>query len=787
MVMTTARIIRARRQPVAEPKLVTRLALGRDGTVSGYVFDPQAPERRFTVDILLDGLVLRTIHADAFVPELAEQVEAGTYGFAVTIDPDLLRAANLLAARVANLGTPVGRPIDLGDDSAAPADLRPTCKLRWLGGLHFQGWIDSDAVVTLEAIVDGESAAQVRATAWTHIGGEAEAQASRNVRAFDFYAPQRFADGRVHRIALRKEDGEQIPATAVFVAFPDGLTGMIDAIGGLGAERLRGQLYDRLIPASLPLHDYADWRDRFPLPEPQPSALRLAVVIAGSAGAQQTLSTLETQSHENWTAGVIDGQPLMIDSEALAEFLEDAASDARHVVVTMAGVSLEQNALARIAAACESHPDAMAIYGDLDFLANDGRLWPLAFPAFDYERMLEQGYCAHLFAVRREALIAAVEARPDNLYRLFNCLLDRDEPRQADILHLPGALATLPRFNRANARSLLSAASDMHLQTRNIDADVIEQQGHLFPAVRISRRLPRQRATVVIPTRDRVSLLRTCLDSIAPAIERGHAEILVVDNDSADPETIDFLADLPRRGIRTLRIEGPFNFARLNNQAAATLDSDILCLLNNDIEAHSDDWLEEMLTRLAEPDVGAVGALLTWPGGVVQHGGIVLGMNFMAAHAFTDRFSDDPGFTDQLLVAHECSAVTAACLATRRSDYLGVGGMDEARFAVAFNDVDYCLRLREAGKRIVFTPHAKLVHAESASRGSDNRTDRRDRFEHELNLLRARWGDVLNDDPAYNPQLSRDGVPYGALAWPPGDRTPRYNRPPSANDLPLGF
>jgi O-antigen biosynthesis protein len=138
-------------------------------------------------------------------------------------------------------------------------------------------------------------------------------------------------------------------------------------------------------------------------------------------------------------------------------------------------------------------------------------------------------------------------------------------------------------------------------------------------------------------------------------------------------------------------------------------------------------------------------------------------------------------------VAHECSAVTAACLATRRSDYLAVGGMDEARFAVALNDVDYCLRLREAGKRIVFTPHAKLLHAESASRGKDNRADRRDRFEHELNLLRARWGDVLNDDPAYNPQLSRDGVPYSGLAWPPGRRTPRYNRPPTARDLPLGF
>ncbi|WP_439924302.1 glycosyltransferase family 2 protein [Nitrobacter sp. JJSN] len=781
------RVIGARKVPIAKPKLVSWLALDNDGTVSGFVFDPETPERRFTVDILVDGLVLKTAYADAFAPEGSQQNQNKTCGFAVTVDPDLLRAARLLSARLANLGTPVGHPIDLESDSACPVDLRPSSKLRWLGGLHFQGWIDSEAAVTLEAIVDGESVAQVRASAWTHIGGEAEGQAARNVRAFDFHVSQRFADGRVHRILLRKEDGEQIPATAIFVAFPDGLTGMIDVIGGYAAERLRGKLYDRLIPASLPLHDYADWRDRFPLREPQPSPLRLAVVIAGSVGAQQTLSTLETQSNENWTAGAIDGQPLSIDSDALLEFLEDAASDAHHVVVTMAGVSLERNALARIAAAFDAHPDAVAVYGDLDFLADDGRLWPLSFPAFDYERMLEQGYCAHLFAVRRDALIAAIEARPDNLYRLFNSLLDQTGPQQENILHLPGALATMPRLDRTKAGSLLSAASHQHLRARGIDANVSEQQGNFFPAVRIRRSLSQQRVTVIIPTRDRVSLLRACLDSIAPAIERCRAEVLVIDNDSAHPETMSFLADLPRRGIRTLRVEEPFNFARLNNEAAATLDSDILCLLNNDIEASSDDWLEEMLTRLSEPDVGAVGALLTLPGGVIQHGGVVLGMNFSVAHAFTDRVSDDPGFLDQLLVAHECSAVTAACLVTRRSDYLAVGGMDEARFAVAFNDVDYCLRLREAGKRIVFTPHAKLVHAESVSRGSDTRADRRDRFEHELNLLRARWGEVLNDDPTYNPQLSRDGVPYGGLAWPPGRRAPRYNRPSVARDLPLGF
>lgn len=782
-----SRVTQPPSEPSIPPKLVSRLELSRDGTLSGFVLAPQLPERRFTVEILLDGLVLSTVYADAFVPGLFEQGLQASCGFALTIEPDLLGAARILEARLANLGTPIGQPIDLESGPAAVVDLRKTCELQWLGGLHFQGWIDSELALFLEAIVDGETVAQVHSNRWTHVSEGSDGRAYRNARAFDFHVPQRLADGRVHGVSLRREDGEKLPAMAVFVAFPDGLARMIDALGGYDAERLRGKLYDQLIPASLPLADYLNWRDRFPLPAPQLSHLPLAVVIAGTAGVEETLATLETQTHDNWTAGVLDGQPLSVDREGLLEFLEDTATDAQHVVLAMAGMVLERNALARIAAAFDAYPDAIALYGDLDFLAEDGRLWPLAFPAFDYERMLEQGYCAHLFAVRRDALLAGLGAKPDNLYRLFNCLLDHAGPQQGDILHLPGALATLPKLDRASAGLQLTAASDLHLQARRIQAEVTPQQGNLFPAVRIGRPILQQRVTVIIPTRDRLSLLRSCLDSIAPAIDRCGADILVVDNDSSEPDTIAYLADQARRGIRILRIEGPFNFARINNQASALLDSDVLCLLNNDIEANSDDWLEEMLSRLAEPDVGAVGALLTWPGGVVQHGGVVLGMNFAATHAFTDRFSDDPGFADQLRVAHECSAVTAACLATRRADYLAVGGMDEARFAVAFNDVDYCLRLRQAGKRIVFTPHAKLVHVESASRGADNRADRRGRFERELSALRARWGEWLNEDPTYNPQLSRDGIPYSGLAWPPGPRNPRYNHLAPARDLPLGF
>jgi GT2 family glycosyltransferase len=194
-----------------------------------------------------------------------------------------------------------------------------------------------------------------------------------------------------------------------------------------------------------------------------------------------------------------------------------------------------------------------------------------------------------------------------------------------------------------------------------------------------------------------------------------------------------------------------------------------------------------MLSRIAETDVGAVGALLVWPSGVVQHGGVVLGPNFAATHAFNDRIDSDVGYTDLLRVAHECSAVTAACMVTRRSDYLEVSGMDEVRYPVNFNDVDYCLKLRALGKRIVFTPHAKLRHLESASRGLNIKPHNKARYERELQNLRAKWGNVLAADPYYSPTLSLDPIPFSALAWPTRAMEPRVNDLPVPTQVPPGF
>ena len=192
----------------------------------------------------------------------------------------------------------------------------------------------------------------------------------------------------------------------------------------------------------------------------------------------------------------------------------------------------------------------------------------------------------------------------------------------------------------------LREATELHLKSRQIATIVTSSSPGVLPAVRVQREQANGRTTIIIPTRDRLDLLRDCLTSIEPAAAKSGADILIVDNDSTDHATLDYLAKITKGGNKRnqfIRVPGPFNFAKLNNIAARAVRSDYLCLLNNDVQANDPDWLNELLGRMADPDVGAVGALLLWPSGVVQHGGVVLGPNFAATHAFNDRLADEPG------------------------------------------------------------------------------------------------------------------------------------------------
>ena len=485
-----------------------------------------------------------------------------------------------------------------------------------------------------------------------------------------------------------------------------------------------------------------------------------------------------------------DGPASFDPSDGLA-FLSEAPTACKLVVFTLAGTRLERGALSRLAGSWRAFPDAAIAYADVTLAAETGRAWPLALPAFDYERMLEQGFGAFLFALPVEAAREALAAGANTLFRLFNASFDAFDGRPDSASAFAGG--PCPRLSR---RSAAAGAAETRAGSRGGHLRASRRarrsgrgspgEGALLPAARVRRAVRPAKVSLLIPTRDRIDLLRACIESLARTCELDRHELVIVDDESSHPDTLAYFDRLSRAGARILRVRGPFNFARLVNAGAVVADGEFLLLLNNDVEALHEGWLEEMQSRAMERDVGAVGATLLWPSGVVQHGGVALGVGFAPSHVFNDRIDGDPGYGDLLRVAHENSAVTGACLLTPRALFAESGGFDEVRFPVNYNDIDYCLRLRSQGRRIVVTPHARLMHREQASRGTERARDELGRYGGELRRLRAIWGEALLNDPAYSPLLARDGDAYGGLAWPPQHAGPRLRALPELSAAAAG-
>ena len=260
--------------------------------------------------------------------------------------------------------------------------------------------------------------------------------------------------------------------------------------------------------------------------------------------------------------------------------------------------------------------------------------------------------------------------------------------------------------------------------------------------------------SVIVPTRNRVDLLRTCLEGVF-ASQYPDAEVIVVDNDSDDPETLAYLDRLDPARARVLRHSGPFNFSAINNAAAREARGELLCLLNNDIEVVTPDWLAILATQALRPEVGAVGAQLLYPDGRIQHAGVVIGVGNAAGHAHRFLGPADEGYFRRHVLPQFTAAVTGACLVVGRDKYMAVGGLDEKNFAVAYNDVDLCLRLNERGWQSLYEPRAVLVHHESVSRGFDRDPVGAARFAGELAALQRIWKTDQIVDRFHHPHLSR--------------------------------
>ena len=263
------------------------------------------------------------------------------------------------------------------------------------------------------------------------------------------------------------------------------------------------------------------------------------------------------------------------------------------------------------------------------------------------------------------------------------------------------------------------------------------------------------KVSIIIPTRDQAALLKQCINSllILTSYPLSAIEIIVVNNQSKQTETLLYLSSLSSQNlVRILDYNSSFNFSAINNFAVAHAKGEIICLLNNDIEVLSKNWLEEMLHFLKRKDIGCVGAKLYYPNNTIQHAGVVLGINGVAGHIYKHCAHDTRGHNNHLVTARYYSAVTAACMLVRKSVYLEAGGFDE-KLAVAYNDVDFCMTLGNLGYKHVWTPRAELYHHESVSRGGHKQRSwsQKRQFKKEVRYMKKKWGNLLLNDPAWNP------------------------------------
>jgi GT2 family glycosyltransferase len=422
---------------------------------------------------------------------------------------------------------------------------------------------------------------------------------------------------------------------------------------------------------------------------------------------------------------------------------------------------LEPDALLACVRLLGVRPDTDVVYTDEDKIDRRGRLSrPFYKPDWSPELFRGVMYVGHLLVIRRSLVADAGGLDPNfdgvqdyELMLRVSELTDRIEHVPRVLYHwrkLPGSIASSPDA-KDGISELQAAAVARHLERCGIAA-VAEPNPSLPHRAIVRPKLRRAwpAVTVVVPTRDAADHLERCLDSIFERSSYPSLSVVLVDTGTTEPEA---LALFDRHPVEVITSDGPFNFSRVNNLAVERTGGAYVVFLNNDTEVQSPEWLEAMVVLAEAPDAGAVGPLLLYPNGTVQHAGVVLGLRGTADHIMRGFPGDADGYAGSLSCTREVSAVTAACMLVRREVFLEVGGFDE-HYGTHYQDVDLCLRLRLGGRRNLYTPRAVVRHHEGATRGS--RYDHLDRA-----LLLDRWGETIRrGDPYYNPALSLAGADY---------------------------
>lgn len=523
----------------------------------------------------------------------------------------------------------------------------------------------------------------------------------------------------------------------------------------------------------------------------------------GVEGLEHSLLSLQEQSYPRWELCVVLSPELDTELEAQVREVLEAQKDktrirslkARQtslpdmvhrafvssrgegVAMFSAGDTLATAALERVVRAWNDFPATQLFYADQDEVDEAGqRLRPCFKPSWNPDLLLSLGYLGRL-AVYRRRLVWQLESLTaigqqyrgemngeelDHAIALrFMAWVTRRDEQMPPVKHLPGVLyhRHVAHREQGRARSMVTATMIAELMTAKRESEgVAVSPGDVPGSARVSWPTPEPipLVSLLVPTRDGIDILKPCVDAILERTDYRHFELLILDNQSTCPDTLAYMEEVARRDsrVRILRWNYPFNYSAINNYGASRAKGQVIGLVNNDIEPIGDAWLTEMVSQACRPEIGCVGAKLYYPNDTVQHGGVVLGLGGVAGHAHRFFPRHDDGYCGRLKVVQNLSAVTAACLLVRKSVFDEVGGLNEPDLAVAYNDVDFCIRVREAGYRNLWTPHAELYHHESVSRGADDTPEKHARWMREMSYMKRSWGDVLRNDPAYNPNLT---------------------------------
>lgn len=503
---------------------------------------------------------------------------------------------------------------------------------------------------------------------------------------------------------------------------------------------------------------------------------------------KELLESVRRQSYENWQLCLADGSP---DDKA-KEFIEKHYGREKRIVYRKleenGGISVNTNEAVALAAGeylmlCDHddtlEPDALyeivkaindtgadVVYTDEDKVSMDGRHYfdPNFKPDFNLFRLRENNYICHIFVVKKSLTDETGLLRSEfDGAQDFDFILRCCEKAQK-ITHIPKVLyhwrchmdsTAADPSSKAYAYEAGRKAVREHYQRLGIDAKVemTERPGWYRSHVKVQGN---PLISVIIPNKDHTDDLELCLFSMTRKSTYRNYEILIVENNSEKEETFEYYRKLPDRypKARVLTWEKEFNYSAINNFAAKEAKGEYLLFLNNDVEILTPDWMEEMLQNCQQENVAAVGAKLYYPDDTIQHAGVVLGLGGIAGHIMCRASKEDPGYFGRMISVQEISAVTAACMMVKKSDFDAVGGLDET-FQVAFNDIDLCMKFRAAGKKIIFTPYAELYHYESKSRGLEDTPEKQFRFDKEVKRFQEKWAQQLEmGDPYYSPNLS---------------------------------